>query len=446
MKTSIKIIALMCLLSVFACGRKAFVVSSDAKQDAQNHYDSGFLCLQQDSLLQAFPHFIQVAEKLEVLPDDMTDEEKLLVSRAYYQMAHVFRRKIETNAEIDALRWALNYQRLINDTVWMARTGRQLADAFESVKENDSARFYLNKVMPCLDTLSDDVWDYIGARHLLADLYFDDQQLDSCLQVKREIIAFKTRRGMDTKNDSVSMGMNLFFSGSHAEAKPYLRKALEAEMGEVERGAIMSLLEQIYEEEGQADSVAFCHGFNKSYVQAESERVSDGMLAVKQYERYKKERDARLQGLREQKQAQVAQRKRLVFGGIAVLVALLVAAYLLALRKRHRNVLKDKDFEALELKVMAIYGDRLNNKKERIVKVFDEAYPDAIAKLKAVHPDLNATELDISVLSMFSFRTKEVADLLGLRENTVSKYRSNIKKKTQSDSFEALWKPFLGQT
>jgi len=384
-----------------------------------------------------------VAEKLEVLPEDMTDEEILLVSRAYYQMAHVFRRKIETNAEIDALRWALNYQRLINDTVWMAWTGRQLADAFENIKENDSARFYLNKVMPCLDTLSDDVWDYIGARHLLADLYFDDQQLDSCLQVKREVIAFKTRRGMDTKNDSVSMGMNLFFSGSHAEAKPYLRKVLEAEMGEVERGAIMSLLEQIYEEEGQADSVAFCHGFNKTYVRAESERVSDGMLAVKQYEQYKKERDARLQGLREQKQAQVAQRKRLVFGAIAVLVALLVAAYLLVVRKRHRNVLKDKDFEALELKVMAIYGDRLNNKKERIVKVFDETYPDALAKLKAAHPDLSATELDVSVLSMFSFRTKEVADLLGLRENTVSKYRSGIRKKTQSESFEALWEPYI---
>ena len=439
-------ISLPLLLAAFACGRKADVASQKAVGEAQVHYDSGFVMLQQDSLLAAFPHFIRVAEGLEVLPEDMDAEEILLVSRAYYQMAHVFRQKMETNAEIDALRWALNYQRLINDTVWMARTGRQLADAFESVKENDSARFYLNKVMPCLDTLSDNVWDYIGARHLLADLYFDDQQLDSCLQVKREVIAFKTRRGMDTKNDSVSMGMNLFFSGNHAEAKPYLRKAMEAEMGEVERGAIMSLLEQIYEEEGQADSVAFCHGFNKSYVQAESERVSDGMLAVKQYEQYKKERDARLQGLREQKQAQVAQRKRLVFGAIAVLVALLVAAYLLALRKRHRNVLKDKDFEALELKVMAIYGDRLNNKMERIVKVFDEACPDALAKLKAAHPDLNATELDVSVLSMFSFRTKEVADLLGLRENTVSKYRSGIKKKTQSESFEALWKRFLGQT
>ena len=106
--------------------------------------------------------------------------------------------------------------------------------------------------------------------------------------------------------------------------------------------------------------------------------------------------------------------------------------------------MKDKDFEALELKVMAIYGDRINNKMERIVKVFGEAYPDALAKLKAAHPDLNATELDVSVLSMFSFRTKEVADLLGLRENTVSKYRSGIKKKTQSESFEALWKRFLG--
>ena len=444
MNTLARTIIFIGLLSVFACGRESFVVSPEALQDAQNHYDSGFVMLQQDSLLAAFPHFIQVAEKLEVLPNDMTDEEKLLASRAYYQMAHVFGWKMENNAEIDALRWALGYQRQVGDTTWMAWTSLKLANAFWTVKEVDSARFYLDWVMPHLDTVPDNVRDYITARHLLASLYLEGKQLDSSLMVQREIIAFKMRRGMDTKGDSVSMGMNLFFSGRKTESKTYLLKILDMERDDVEKGAIMSLLAQVYEEEQNADSLAFCQSFHTSYVQAESERVSDGLLAVKQYENYKAERDARLQALREQKEARAAQVRHFVFGGLALLLVLLVVAYVFVLRKRHYTALKDKDFEALNLRVKSVYDDKLGNKMERITKVFVAAYPDALAKLKAAYPDLNQTEFDVCVLSMFPFRTKEIADILDLRENTVSKYRTAIKKKTQTDSFEALWERFLG--
>ena len=98
----------------------------------------------------------------------------------------------------------------------------------------------------------------------------------------------------------------------------------------------------------------------------------------------------------------------------------------------------------MKIKVMAIYGDKLNNKMERIAKMFNEAYPEALAKLKASHPDLTETEVAIGVLSLFPFRTKEVADILGIRENTVSKYRTSIKKKTQSETFEGLGERFMG--
>ena len=77
----------MLLLFVVACGNVHQHASSDDLQEAQAHYDSGFVRLQQDSMMGAFPYFIQVAQKLEYLPEDMTNEEKLLASRAYYQMA-----------------------------------------------------------------------------------------------------------------------------------------------------------------------------------------------------------------------------------------------------------------------------------------------------------------------------------------------------------------------
>lgn len=453
-------LGLFVLLCMIACGRMPQHATAEAMKEAQSLYDSGFVCLQQDSLMQAFPYFIQVAEKLEYLPEDMTDEEMLLASRAYYQMAYVFRRKIENNAEIDALRWALAYQKKVQDTTWIVRTSLELAHSFENLMENDSARAYLDRVMPFMDTVSEDVSDYISARSLLAFLYKDNHQLDSCLAVQHDLIAFKTRRGMDTKGDSISIGMHLFFAGHRAEAKPYLLKVLDAHYGDLERGVIMSLLAQTYEEESNADSAAFCHSFSYNYAEAESERVSDGMLAVKQYENYKTQRDARLTVLREGKQAQKTKTLKVICMIVALLLlaAAVFVVYHRVYRKRmtqeHEEIKRDLQVahgaleaqaqEAVRMKVRAIYDDKRNNTLGRILEVFNTTYPETLSKLKATYPDLNETELDICVLSYFPFRMKEIADILELRENTVSKYRSNIKKKTQTETIEGLWEPFFG--
>ena len=66
-----------------------------------------------------------------------------------------------------------------------------------------------------------------------------------------------------------------------------------------------------------------------------------------------------------------------------------------------------------------------------------------MSKLRSAHPDLTDTELDVCVLSTFSFRLKEVADILDLRENTVAKYRSSIKKKTRTRDVESLMRQVL---
>lgn len=43
--------------------------------------------------------------------------------------------------------------------------------------------------------------------------------------------------------------------------------------------------------------------------------------------------------------------------------------------------------------------------------------------------NLTETEQKICLLSFLSFRVKEIAHVLNLRENTVSKYKSSISKK-----------------
>ena len=124
---------------------------------------------------------------------------------------------------------------------------------------------------------------------------------------------------------------------------------------------------------------------------------------------------------------------------VVVIAMAAVAAVYYGWKKRHLNTLKDKDYETLRLKGRAIFSDRHNNKMERIRNEFNAAYPEALAKLSAVHPELSDTELDICVLSFFSFRLKETSEIMHLRENTVAKYRTAIKKKVKTDDLETIF-------
>ena len=448
MKAVWQIVLFFILLSCLSCGKTTGRHSTEAMQSAQIEYDSGFVCLQNDSLMEALPHFFAVANGLERLPEDMTDEEMLFTSKAYFQMANVFRPKMEHNVEIDALRQALRYQTAIHDTAWIIRSSLQLADALEVIQEKDSASFYLNRVMPLIDTVSGDVEDYISARFLLSCLYYDKGAIDSCMTVQQQLIDFKARRSMDTKNDSIGIGINLFFANLHTAAKPYLLKVMEADFDDVKRGAVMSLLGQIYEEENQPDSAAIFHVFSPNYVQAESERVSDGMLAVKQYEQFKAERDARLQALREQK----ALRKRIItllWSSLAFVVSVVVVAAIVK-RRRRRNASFEvgwAQFEQSDIFVrirqrLAADAPKISSKNVEdfshlalsqadfvaLKDAVDAAFGGFATHLAARYPDLSPSDLNACCLALTGLSHAEMAVLQGVKYNSFTNRISKIKK------------------
>lgn len=448
MKVAWQIVSFFILLSCLGCGKTTGRHSTEALQNAQIEYDSGVVCLQNDSLMEALPHFFKVANRLEKLPEDMTNEEMLLASKAYYQMANVFGAKMEHNAEIDALHQALGFQTAIHDTTWMIRSSLQLASALEIIQENDSASFYLNRVMPLLDTVSDDVEDYTRARYLLACLYFDKGEIDSCVMVQKQLIDFKARRGMDTKNDSIGIGINLFFANFHAAAKPYLLKVMEADFDDVKRGAVMSLLGQIYEEENQPDSAAMFHVFSPTYMQAESERVSDGMLAVKQYEQFKAERDVRLQALREQKTL----RKRmaaLLWIGLALMVLAIVVGAIVK-RRRRRNAsfaagwvqFEQSDIFVRIRQRLAADAPKISSKNVEdfshlalsqadfaaLKDAVDAAFGGFATRLAARYPDLSPADLNACCLALTGLSHAEMAVLQGVKYNSFTNRITKIKK------------------
>ena len=58
--------------------------------------------------------------------------------------------------------------------------------------------------------------------------------------------------------------------------------------------------------------------------------------------------------------------------------------------------------------------------------------------MESADPGSSKTERNLVVLSFLGFRIKEEADLLGLSENTVAKYRSKLNKKVDFDSISIL--------
>ena len=156
-------------------------------------------------------------------------------------------------------------------------------------------------------------------------------------------------------------------------------------------------------------------------------------------------------------QAEQQIRRYRLYLWIALLLAVLLAVVVLVLRYRKAKeleVLRSREaqqklqleldhaaqhsMQLLQQRALAIYQSDQDEKLKRILDAFDSAYPQAMDNLKKDHPDLSETECQLALLNLLRFRSKEEADLLGLSENTIRKYRSNLRKKLDSDAFSTL--------
>ena len=169
-------------------------------------------------------------------------------------------------------------------------------------------------------------------------------------------------------------------------------------------------------------------------------------------------------------QKRQTQRQNLLIGAIILLVILALGLVLWATHKRHKQTeadlreehqqqqeafdqqreafnqqlseaqtaLKEKTFEDLLKEVKTLY-DKGGHPREGILEAFNKTYPDVYEKLKSTYPNLSEQERDLLVLNILKFRIKEEAEILGLSENTVMKYRSDLNKKVgKSPVFDLL--------
>ena len=394
------------MLFSISCSRNANQDLMERLEKAQSYNSEAVDLYKSDSLKQSLYKFIDALSLIETLPEDMTEEEKHLASKVYNNINHIFISVYDNHFGALSAKRALHYQKIANeiDSIIFPSVCLAMASSFTSETEADSVMLYLKMAEPYLDTIND-IGRYIMAQHLLSTVYYNQGKFDSCFQVCRNMIAFKCRRGLEAKRDSMTLGIQMFHSPYMLQAKPYLLKVLEYEDDDVTIGMVMMLLEKIYEKENNLDSVAFCQKYYKPYAQAEINRVLTTNNFFELYDDYAEKRDAKLADLRKHKE----KRKRMSI----ILIVVAVSASVLFFIFRKNKMKYDKQNEYFN----NIIAD--NKFKHSLVD----------GKIKKMNVELRKKEEIIKAKDLELDEIKERMERMENAPNIESYYKSDICQK-----------------
>ena len=345
----ISIISFFMLFSI-SCQRNANQDLMERLEKAQSYNSEAVDLYKSDSLEQSLYKFIDALSLIETLPEDMTEEEKHLASKVYNNINHIFISVYDYHFDALSAKRALHYQKIANeiDSIIFPSVCLAMASTFTSETEADSVMLYLKMAEPYLDTIND-IGRYIMAQHLLSTVYYNQGKFDSCFQVCRNMIAFKCRRGLEAKRDSMTLGIQMFHSPYMLQSKPYLLKVLEYETRYDIIGSIMLLLEKIYEYENNQDSVNFCRKYYGASIESKIKRDDNKDDLTKIYEIYAEKRDAKINELRELKKT----KKKTSLILIAIVISMSVLYFIfrrnsMKLNKQsehYNNIIADIEFK-----------------------------------------------------------------------------------------------------
>ena len=431
----------------------AFYEKGDRSRDywmqARCHYLAGGLVFDKNHFSEeATVHFL---EALKIL-DSHFDAKQAPVGRLYSKICYILSRiAFNFSDKLCSTRFArygLDCASVVGDTAWMLRSMANLGllyERFGKAGEGDTAFFYCHKGLHLANA---DRFPYETAllENSLANCLRHSHEYDSAIFYFEHSFALVDSSCLLFHRNAIEKAYVHYKAHDYAAALADSKVAYQSKDENLKAQAAYCLVD-CYEALGDTLSTLPFYAFLKTSEEKDVVASNHNAEATPMLNAYLKEKAS-------QKGREWLLGLLLLFGVSTVIFIVYHRAYRKRMMQEHEEIKRDlqeahgaletQAQEAILMKVRAIYDDKYNNTFSRILEVFNTAYPEALGKLKAEHPDLNETELDISVLSYFPFRTKEIADILDLRENTVSKYRTSIKRKTQTETFEGLWVPYIG--
>ncbi len=452
------------------CGRDGVhtVSTTVAFLDARAHYINGAGYYECDSLIEACTEYLNTLRIMEnhFAENDLVGHKAQFMALTYNRLMELFSAQFMQEPAIYCGKQALVYNEIAPTSPYgsskiLYRIGKQ----YDKLNVTDSASYYYDLALEYLPDRNDMVYRDIITSQALFEYKKDSIiALDSVRSMAAQAIDETERLAR-----YLFLGIIYHYSGQDDTAKAYLEPVFEKDPS---RAALAArVLHEIAIKEGDTIKYNAYAQFllEDAFVNAENQaRVSKLNNLFQTYLQEKQE----IASLRERKKA-----VRTTLVVVLPFVVVLAAVVVILMRRRNKIRMAAREAEAqrrlsevsqrlseasqrrdeaerelqtkveqaaqhtreiLQQRVTDIYQSNGKDRLQRILEAVDDTYPQTVARLKSEYPELSETERNILLLNFFHFRIKEEADLLGLSENTVGKYRSNLGKTLGKDPISDL--------
>ena len=459
--------------------RGASVQRRDAFLAARAHYINGVGYYERDSLIEACGEYLNALRMMEshFAENELVDKKAQFMALTYNRLLDLFSEQYMQEPAIYCGKQGLIYTRIAPTSPYGAsnvfyRIGKQ----YDKLKVVDSTVYYYDKALELLPDRNNMIYRDIVSSRALFDFLFHNDTIAALDSLKS--MAAQAENETERLNRYRTIGSVYYGFEQYDSATVYLEPVL----GKYGKREIIAarLLHDIAMIEGdtvKANQYALIlaeKGATAANSQARVSQLNDMFQQHLQWEQERAEAERR-------QAEQLAARRRLVRGVVTAVVVLLVLGvgawwWMAKRRKEHeaetqtlneeKQQLQTRMDDALQQlqtvddalqqlqtqaddalqqaramlpqRVADLYRAKVPNRLERIMDEFEAAYPGAMERVAAAYPNLTKTETQLFVLSFLQFRAKEEADLLGLSQNTVLQYRSNLRKKTENASISSF--------
>ncbi len=447
-----------------ADARGAAVRERDAFLAARAHYINGVGYYERDSLIEACGEYLNALRMMEG-----HFEEKVLVGHkarfmtlTYNRLGDLFSAQFMQEPAIYCYKEALAYDRIAQVSPdKIANILYHLGKQYDKLNEADSAACCYEKALELLTERNALLYrDLISVRALFE--YSSHNDTVNSLDSLKRMTAQATNE-TERLNRYMIIGGIYQDMGQYDSAKAYFEPVLEFEKESGMASVSARALREIAMSEGdtlkanQYATMLIEKNTTAAEKQAQVSKLND------MFQNYLQEKQEAA-SLREQRKA-----VRITLAMVMTLVVI-AAVVVILMRRSHRKRMAANEAESqrrlnealqrhgeterelqtkmeqaaqhtkevLQQRAKAIYHSEEDDKLQRIMAEFETTYPRATEKLQKVCPDLSETERKLAILTFLRLRAKEEAELLGLSENTVRKYRSALYKKLDLGQFSVL--------
>ena len=475
-----------------ACGkadaRGASVQEREAFLAARAHYMNGVGLYERDSVVAACGEYLKALEVLEThFPNLETQDVASLrvehlhrfMGLTYGRLAELFSGQFMQEPAIVCCKRALEFQEIepgspLNHSSLLYLLGKQ----YDKLNQYDSAAYYYDEALRLLPDTNNLVYRDLVSQYAILK-YETENDTESFIQ---DLGCMVAQAADESERLTRYLTIGAFYAdvGQNDSALKYLTPVFMYKDDYQMTREAARCMRDIYQSQGDSLKViqyAMYLTDNEVHEGESNAQVSQLNELFQRHLQWKQKKAESERKLAEQ----LAARRRLVRGVVTAMVVLLVLGlglwWWMARRKKEHEAetqtlneekqqlqtrvddalqqlqtvddalqqLQTQADDALQQaramlpqRVADLYRAKVPNRLERIMDEFEAAYPKALERLAAAHPELNEVERQMAVLNFLHFRAKEEANLTGYTEGTTLKYRSNLNKKAGSDPISAL--------